>query len=176
MVSLSKSINDRANDYNHKYLNCYLETISRTISVSLVLIDIAMLVYDRVSLNVYLLLAFHILSNVLFFAATFKPKQFLIFQFIVFSVIFLIYSFLNFTIALGLLLTDGYSIMLLRLSLNGCNVFLEAYAIYISIIYYIRLRNVALCDESVSFEDEIEDANVQLIIDTDAEYAFSDEE
>jgi hypothetical protein len=176
MVSISRSINDRANDYNHKYLNCYLETITRTVSVSLVMIDIAMMIYDRVGVHTYVLLASHILSCMLFFAATFKAKQIFVLQFIVFSVVFLIFSAYNFSIALALMVANGYGLMLLRLCLNGCFMVLEGYGIYISIIYYIRLRNDARCDEAASFEDEIEEANVQLIIDTDAEYDFSDDE
>ncbi|ORX43225.1 hypothetical protein BCR36DRAFT_361228 [Piromyces finnis] len=166
MVSLRKSINDRANNYNHKYLNCYLETISRTISFFLIVIDILMIIYDRITYNNHLLIASHILSCILFFTSTFKPMKYSVLQFIVFSVGFLLFTFYKISIALALLVTDAYGSLLLSLSLHGFFAILDAYAIYISIIYYIRLKNAICCDET-SFEDEIEEANVQLIIDDD---------
>jgi len=38
------------------------------------MIDIAMMIYDRVGVHTYVLLASHILSCMLFFAATFKVR------------------------------------------------------------------------------------------------------
>jgi len=83
------------------------------------------------------------------------------------SSVFTLYSIYNFAIALSLLIAKGYSIFILRFSLNGCASIIEIYALYIAIIFYIRIKNDAYCDST--FEDEIEEANVQLIIDYDDE-------
>jgi len=142
MVSLRRSIDDRANNYNYKYLNCYLETITRTVSGSLVLVDIATIFYDHLTTSVIAFIIVHIISCLLYFLSSFKPKKFLISQFIIFSFIFIMYSMYNFAVAITLLIAEGYNILLLRLSLSGCSIFLEIYAIYISVIYYIRLKNI----------------------------------
>ncbi|ORX65115.1 hypothetical protein BCR32DRAFT_297822 [Anaeromyces robustus] len=163
MVSLRRSINDRANNYNYKYMNCYLETITRTVSVSLLLIDIALLVYGHLNTGSYAFIFSHIISCSLYFLSTFKTNKYFVLQFIVFTTGFVLYTIYNFTIALTLFISEGFKLNLLRLSLNGGSSVLSFYSLYIAIVFYIRILNDACCDAS-SFEDEIEETNVQLII------------
>lgn len=169
VVSIRKSINDRANNYNHKYLHCYLETITRTISIALVIVDILMMVYHYIDVFGYIFLIPHIFSCILYFISTFKPKGCLVMQFILFTAIFILYTIYNFTLALTYLIAERYSLLFIPLSLSGFSIIMQLYALYISIIYYIRIRNnETIC--YTTFEDEIEEANVQLIINYDSTY------
>jgi len=171
VVSLRKSINDRANNYNHTYLHCYLETITRAISIGLVLVDVLLMVYEYVGVFDYIFLIPHIFSCILYFISTFKPKGCLVMQFILFTALYILYTIYHFTLSLTFLIAERYSLLLIPLLLNGSSIIMQLYALYISIIYYIRIKNnETIC--YTTFEDEIEEANVQLIINYDSTLGY----
>jgi len=165
MVSISRRISDRANNYNYEYLHCYLETITRTISTSLIILDSTLIFYENHLLFDYIILIAHILSCSLYFLSICKPKIGLVLQFIVITVFFITYSFYNVTTGIALLVLEGYTSVLFRIIVYSCSIIVQIYAFYIAMIYYIRIKNNEDLLNNTTFEDEIEEVNVQLIID-----------